>query len=431
MKRLKVSDNRRFLVFDDGEPFFWLGDTAWELFHRLNLEDACYYLENRQRKGFNAIQAVVLAEFDGLTAPNTNGDLPLFDNDPLKPNEDYFKHIDQIIGMAGEMGMFIALLPTWGDKLELLAHGKGPIVFNPENARGYGEWIGRRYAQRPNIIWVNGGDRSGGGQNTAVWEALGRGIKAVDSHHLMTFHPLGGGDGHSSSEWFHDSNWLDFNLAQSGHERKNLPNDRIVTSDYHRVPIKPCLDGEPRYEDHAVNWKPELLGWFDDYDARQAAYWAVFSGAFGHTYGCHPVWQFYDAGRQPVTFARRSWREALDLPGAAQMVHLKNLMLSQPFLTRIPDQGMVVSDPHADAVPIRATRDSEGRYAFVYFPLGGRATLDLITLHGEQLKTWWFDPRTGAATLRGRIARRDFCELIAPTEGVGQDWVLVVENDGE
>jgi hypothetical protein len=429
MKRLKVSTNHRFLVFEDGEPFFWLGDTAWELFHRLNLEDARYYLENRKRKGFNVIQAVVLAEFDGLTVPNTNGDIPLIDNDPLKPNEAYFRHIDKIIAMAGSMGMFIALLPTWGDKVELLFHGKGPIIFNPDNAARYGEWIGRRYAETPNLIWVNGGDRSGGGLNNAVWEALGRAIKSMDSNHLMTFHPLGGGDGHSSSEWFHHSDWLDFNLAQSGHERKDLPNDRIVAFDYQRIPTKPCLDGEPRYEDHAVNWKPEQFGWFDDYDARQAAYWAVFSGAFGHTYGCHPVWQMYEEGRQPISFARRYWREALDLPGADHMGLLKSLILSRPFLTRIPDQTMIVSDPNADSVPIRATRDSQGRYAFVYFPVGGKTALDLRQLLGERLQAWWLDPRTGARISRALIVNGGSCEMAAPTEGHGQDWVLVVETE--
>ena len=45
--RLKVSDNKRFLVKEDGSPFFYLGDTAWELFHRLNREEADKYLDNR------------------------------------------------------------------------------------------------------------------------------------------------------------------------------------------------------------------------------------------------------------------------------------------------------------------------------------------------------------------------------------------------
>src|SRR5664279_3518491 len=64
--KLKISENKRFLVFEDGTPFFYLGDTGWELFHRLNMEDVEKYLENRRAKGFTVIQAVALAEFDGL-----------------------------------------------------------------------------------------------------------------------------------------------------------------------------------------------------------------------------------------------------------------------------------------------------------------------------------------------------------------------------
>jgi hypothetical protein len=67
--RLQVSQNRRFLVTAEGQPFFWLGDTAWELFHRSNREDADKYLENRSEKGFTVIQAVAIAELDGHTVP--------------------------------------------------------------------------------------------------------------------------------------------------------------------------------------------------------------------------------------------------------------------------------------------------------------------------------------------------------------------------
>src|SRR5690606_13443690 len=91
---LKVSDNQRFLVHEDGTPFYYLGDTAWELFHRLDREDAELYLENRRQKGFTVIQAVVLAEQDGLHTPNVYGDIPLIDDEPAKPGEEYFKHVD-------------------------------------------------------------------------------------------------------------------------------------------------------------------------------------------------------------------------------------------------------------------------------------------------------------------------------------------------
>ncbi len=82
---LKISENKRFLVKTDGTPFFYLGNTAWELFHRLNREEADKYLKNRADKGFSVIQAVVLAELAGLKEPNPYGHLPLRNNDPTQP----------------------------------------------------------------------------------------------------------------------------------------------------------------------------------------------------------------------------------------------------------------------------------------------------------------------------------------------------------
>lgn len=425
MKRLHISANRRFLVWEDGTPFFWLGDTVWELFHRATLDEASCYLLNRAQKGFTVVHAVALAELDGLNTPNAGGERPLIDNDPLRPNEAYFRHVDAVLDLAARHDIVVALLPTWGDKLERLAHGLGPVVFNPGNAFAYGQWIGRRYRHTWNLVWVNGGDRPGGGANRPIWEALARGIKSVDPDHLMTFHPPGGGDGRSSSEWFHDADWLDFHLAQSGHERKHLPNHAIVSHDYQLTPPKPCLDGEPRYEDHAVNWKPLELGWFDDYDARQAAYWAVFAGAFGHTYGCHPIWQWLRAERPPVGFARRSWTEALDLPGAGQMQHLRRLVESRPFLSRVPDQSLLV-DARAGAEHRRACR-GDG-YACVYLPQGGTVELALGAFAAERVRAWWYDPRTGDAHDAGSKPRADRIELTAPWTGPCADWVLVLDD---
>ena len=188
--KLKVSDNKRFLIHEDGTPFFYLGDTGWELFHRLNKAETEKYLENRRAKGFTVIQAVALAELDGLNTPNAEGNKPLLDNDPLKPNEAYFAHVDWVIRKAQEKGICIGLLPTWGDKVDK-RWGVGPIIFNKENAYKYGQWIGNRYKDYPNIIWINGGDREGGGDNKPVWDALAEGIKLVDKNHLMTYHPGG------------------------------------------------------------------------------------------------------------------------------------------------------------------------------------------------------------------------------------------------
>src|SRR5688500_1317105 len=155
--RLKVSDNKRFLVKDDGTPFFYLADTAWELFHRLNREEAERYLKNRADKQFTVIQAVVLAELDGLNDPNPYGHKPLAGNDPTKPNEDYFKHVDSIVNKAEKLGLFVGMLPTWGDKWNK-KWGAGPEIFTTNNARSFGAFLGKRYKDKP-IIWIVGGDR--------------------------------------------------------------------------------------------------------------------------------------------------------------------------------------------------------------------------------------------------------------------------------
>ena len=160
---IKVSENKRYLVHEDGTPFFYLGDTAWELFHRLNREEADQYLENRAAKGFSVIQAVALAELDGLNTPNTYGHKPLINDDPTKPkvkagpNNDYWDHVDYIVNKAQSLGMYIGMLPTWGDKWNK-KWGKGPVVFNYKNAEVYGKWLGDRYKDKP-IIWILGGDR--------------------------------------------------------------------------------------------------------------------------------------------------------------------------------------------------------------------------------------------------------------------------------
>jgi hypothetical protein len=179
LPRLKVSDNKRFLVTQDDKPFFYLGDTAWELFHRLNREEADTYLKNRAERGYTVIQAVVLAELKGLTDPNPYGRVPLVDNDPTKPNEEYFKHVDYIVEKANSLGIYIGMLPTWGDKWNK-KWGNGPEIFSPQNAEQYGEWLGRRYKDK-GIIWILGGDRPvESDQHKAINQAMAKGLRKGD-----------------------------------------------------------------------------------------------------------------------------------------------------------------------------------------------------------------------------------------------------------
>jgi hypothetical protein len=421
MQKLTVSDNHRYLTTDDGNPFFYLGDTAWELFHRLDLDEADLYLRDRAAKRFTVIQAVVLAEYEGLTVPNACGHLPLIDNDPTRPNEPYFEHVDAIVNRAADLGLTIGMLPTWGDKWNR-KWGIGPEIFTQGNARAYGRWLGARYDESP-IIWILGGDRPVENEaHREIIRAMAQGLAEGDGgSHLMSFHPMGG---HSSSEWWHDEPWLDFNMLQSGHAR-NKDTYTMVAADHTRTPIKPCMDAEPAYEDHPSGFDLNN-GYLDDYDVRKGLYWALFAGAFGHTYGCHDIWQMWEEGRKPATFTRTPWRKALHLPGSTQVQHARALLESRPFLTRVPDQSLVVSDPGTGTHHVRATRDAGGSYALIYLPSCKPVTVDLDKLSGDRIAVTWFDPRTGEARRAGEVHGGGHHEFTPPP--VWPDWVLVLDD---
>jgi hypothetical protein len=423
LPRLKISDNHRYLVTSEGRPFFWLGDTAWELFHRLNREEAERYLTRRAAQGFTVIQAVALAELDGLNTPNAYGHTPLQGKDPTRPNEDYFRHLDWIVARANALGLYVGLLPTWGS----FWHSKS-VIFTAENAEVYGRWLGARY-RAAGIVWILGGDRLVETEmHRQILAAMARGLAAGDGGaHLRTFHPRGG---RSSAEPFHQADWLDFNMLQSGHSPQST-NYLAIERDYALAPIKPCLDGEPSYE-----YPPDALPPKRPVGAlqvRRNAYWAVFAGAFGHTYGTHPIWQMYAPPRKPLWDVVTPWAEALDLPGAQQMGHLKALLLSRPYLSRVPDQALVVAGQGEAVARIQATRDgtpgrNDASYLMAYFPEHREVTVATAAIAGSELRGWWFNPRNGEATALGTLRNERKRAFTPPTNAPGEDWVLVLDD---
>ncbi len=427
--KLRVSANRRYLEFDDGAPFFYLGDTAWELFHRLNFEEAQDYLHNRAAKGFTVIQAVALAELGGTDVPNAYGDLPLVDRDPTSPNEGYFRHVDAIVQAAGELGLFIGMLPTWGSCWKRV--GKNDrAIFTVENARIYGRYLGERYRDSA-IIWILGGDQNiDSKEEYAIIEALALGLKEGDGGaHLITFHPRGPG---RSAEFCHQAEWLDFNMCQSSHGARDHDNGLFIERDYALEPPKPSLDGEPRYETIPVGFYYKDLSRcdrFDDYDVRQAAYWALLAGACGHTYGHNSIWQMWSPGRTPAIWANIPWYDSLDTPGAFQMGFVRRLFESQPFRDLAPDQGMILDGPAGGGAKIRAARSTNGTFAFVYSPRGEPFTIDRRWMKFRRIKESWYDPRYGCAYAMHTADTAAFQTYVPPTLGRGNDWVLIVEAE--
>lgn len=432
---LKVSANGRYLTRTDDKPFFWLGDTGWLLFSKLNKEEIDWYLEDRREKGFNVIQVMVLHT---LAAKNVYGQEALLNSDVSRPNvgdttqtdtarPNYWQLVDYALDKAAEKELYFAMVPVWGTNVK-----EGHVT--PDQAAKYAQFLAERYRDRPNVIWLNGGDIKGS-DSSRVWQVIGETLREHDPHHLITFHPRGRT---SSSEWFHQEPWLDFNMFQSGHQRYDQDtsvnehnygedNWRYVEADYQLQPTKPTIDGEPSYEGIPQGLHdPAEPRWTAD-DVRRYAYWSVFSGGFGYTYGHNTVMQFLQASDTTAAFgATELWKDALEAPGAAQMIHLKSLMLAHPLADRVPDQSLLVENGEQYQYKL-ATRGKN--YVLIYTYNGGEMTVQMGKLPGDQLKAAWFDPRTGVYTAIGEKENKGVETFTAPEgEKKGNDWVLLLET---
>ena len=424
MKTLKTDG--RWLTWDDGKPFFYLGDTAWEIFHRADREEMQLYFKTRAQQGYTVVQAVALAEFEGLTVPNVYGRLPLLMTngmpDPEKPDTageySYWDHVDYAVQTAAENGLFIAMLPTWGDKFNL-CWGKGPVVFTPENAYIYGKWIAERYGKYENIIWMLGGDRPLEEEHRKIIDSMAEGIRAVDTAHLITFHPPGC---HNSAEYLSDAAYIDFHTAQTGHGIEQCYESDKVMLEMAAASPKPYMDSEPRYEDHPACFN-DRIGWYwDAADVRQNAYWDVLAGACGHTYGNHNIWSM---NREAGSYFPYTWQEVLRHPGAEQIHFLKELRLSRDYFSLQPAPELL-PERFTGMGHMAAAKGVD--YAFVYSPLGMPFAVRLDLFEGvSQLRASWFDPRTGKEEVFAILPGFGVTHLAPPSQGKGCDWVLILD----
>jgi hypothetical protein len=438
MQPLKISANKRFFQTKDGKPFFWLGDTGWLLFVKCKQEDAILYLETRKQQGFNVVQAMLLHDFNNTK--NVYNDWALTDFDVSKPNVtpgnnfndamqyDYWDHVDFIIEEAAKREIYVAIVPTWGSNVK-----SGKI--NEQQAEAYAKFLAKRYNNKTNIIWLNGGDINGK-DGYAVWEKIGSTIKNFDSNHLMTFHPRGRT---SSTDWFHQSLWLDFNMFQSGHksyaqdtatkERRKFGEDnwKYVEEDYAMEPVKPTLDGEPSYEDIPYGLHDTLSGYWNAADIRRYAYWNVFAGGAGFTYGHNAVMQYYVPGDTGISFfPRQHWKKGLNAEAATQMKHLKKLMESYSFFDRVPAQELVI-DNGVKYDRVVATRGKN--FAMFYVCNGKGFKIDFTKLNFVPKRTSWFNPRNG----QKKTINTSHFNTLSTFYPLGKikneyDWVLILEK---
>ena len=429
----------QYLVHENGKPFFWLGNTAWLMPERLNRDEVEFFLTRESEEGYNVEQIQVLDSnyptfnvygqqafddsFDmekfagagGVNGKSVNGKTVNGKTVSGKSTNSiytYWDHLDYIVSMAERQGIYIAMDCIWGGQEKRLT---------PEKAAKYGRFLGERYKNSPNIIWMIGGDIMGD-KGMASWDALARAIKAVDKVHLMTFHPRGRT---TSAWWYNDREWLDFNMFQSGHRRYGQRNGdgdytirdnteednwRFVAMSFGdpqeqiagrevRGPKKPVLDGEPSYEDIPQGLHDFSAPRWLDYDVRRYAYWSVFAGSCGHTYGHNSIMQFMRPGVLASFGAEKAWWDAMNDPGYKQMKYLKRLMLAVPFTDGRNDQGAIVGQNGTRYDRIIATCGKD--YLLVYNYSGRPMTLDLTKISGAKKNVWLMTPADGSLQFLG------------------------------
>ena len=224
------------------------------------------------------------------------------------------------------------------------------------------------------------------------------------------------------------------NVFQSGHGSREADAWNWVLRDLAMKPQKPTLDMEPCYEDHPVNpWDGKWTrarGYFTAYDVRARIYRGVFAGACGVTYGHHQIWQFLNTELYPpinIGDTLIGWQKAAKAEGAYQMQHLKKLMLSRPYFSRLADQSMIASEKGTDYKDLLiATRDEKGTYAFIYLPQNKPVSVDLSKITGDKKSITWFDPRTGNSIKQKAVSSKKVVTFTPPKEGI--DWVLIIDD---
>ena len=422
---LRASDNGHFLQAADGSPFFYLADTAWLLFNKLTIDEADRYFADRAAKGFTAVQACVFRDLFEPNTPNVAGTRPFATDEDLhaaKLNPAWMEHVVRVVRLAAEHGLFLALLPTWGDKWNEHSNSAGPIILDASSAHRYGRDVSDALAACPNVIWILGGDSPLQNQAYAdTLRAMAEGLRAGGSaQRLIAFHP----EGQGTSALFHGEPWLDFNAIQSGHFRLNFPNYVHLERFFHARPPKPCIDLESNFEGisafatawHGLQRKGDTV--YSAYDVRKAYYRGVLAGAAGHTYGAEPIRQLLRPGDRvhgaedgDVAF----WEDGLALPGTSQLNLLKRELLARPYFTRVPAQELLrpyrqmaawpdpmnvglgfTGQTNVDPVGrISVARCSEGSYAMAYMPVRQELSLDVSGLKSERLRLSVYDPETG------------------------------------
>ena len=419
---LKISENRRYLVDSGGKPFLVVGDTAWSLIAQLNEADIAKYLDDRQRRGFNSIIVNLIEHKYASKAPaKIDGVAPfLKPGDLTQPNPAYFDYAHRAVAEANKRGITVWLCPAY-----LGANGGDEGFFKeikaagPAALRSYGRFVGERFKDLPNIVWMPGGDYALPEAERWTGNELAEGLREGGARQIMTAH----GGQTSAIETFGDQPWLAVDTVY----RYQSDLWRPLRANYPKQPVRPFVLIETTYENEPKA-TPERI--------RRQAWWAMLSGACGQFFGNSPMWHFDGPGLHKLG-VDTTWQQALDSAGSRDMARLGAFFNSQPWPQLAPDiEDKLVSARRGNGeTQITAAHTPGHRLALLYIPAGGKGprelTLNLTAFPGP-VTAHWFNPAKDAALIAHGPAmpNQDGQKLRAPGDNStgANDWALVLKS---
>ena len=418
---LRLGSHPRELVRQDGEPFLIVGEAAWSILVGPTKDEAVRYLDDRRRRGFNTL-LVNLLEYKFCPNPPNNayGVGPfLTPGDFRTPNDAYFDHARWVLERAAERGLQVLLAPSYlgfahagwpGTQLATEGWYSEVARNGFEGCREYGQFLGRRFGDLDNLLWVMGGDRDPGDVRLEICQ-MAEGIRESDSRHLFTAHcapesvPA---DVYDGERWLQVNNTYTYGIVHAK-----------VYADYIRVPAMPSFLMESTYEnEHSAS----------DVQLRRQAYWSVLRGGSGHIFGCTPVWWFSDG-----------WEDWLDSAGSRGMAHFAAAFQGRRWFDLVPDPAEGVAwNPSWQGRRLimaglgesrgldfcAAARTPDGQLAMIYMPSARRLTLDLSLVSGRLAHVTWFDPIGGRWLDGGSLPVKASVDVDPPS---AQDWLLVID----
>jgi len=382
MASIRVSPNGRYFLDGEGKPFFWLGDTQWELFRSFSPGDARSVLERRRNQGFTVIQVMITGVGEG-TEPNVAGETPWVANDPASPNEAYFANVDRVVEAAGACGLILILG---------VYHQRQRDRITAANARAYARWIARRYRAVPHIVWTSYPEAKP--EYVPVLRELAAGLREGDAKaHLITVHP---DPSPTSSSFIHDEPWLAFNQMQPWHRYELMY--PMMIADYNRTPAKPVVMAEGGYEGfhHGQQQGPMLM--------RQQAYWSYLAGGW-HSYGHNDNWA------SPAT-----WRTWIDSPGALHLGVCRQILTAlADWWTLVPDQSLFAAGEGTGASLNVAARSPSAGWGLAYLSTNTTVTMRMDTSAPRlAAPVFWINPTNGARKTIGTFPNRGTQDFSAP-----------------